>query len=91
MSRGAISILFSKECTEDERNALLLRFESLNRGTIERNNVIEGYIYRIVDILEILNNNKPSIDVAVQTDGAERPASPSVFQNIENQSELYKN
>lgn len=92
MSRGAISIIFSNECTEVERSELLSLFDGLDHRVIRQDDLVKGFVYRIGDILQVLNRrNQPerALDVATQTDSIERSISPSIFQDVTGRGQLY--
>lgn len=94
MSRGAISIIFSNECTENERNELLSLFNGLDHRRVAQDGVVKGFVYRIGDVLHILNRrgqSERSLNAATQTESIERSVSPSIFQDITSGGQLYGN
>lgn len=85
MEKGAITIIFSKNCDKKEKEKLLKKLKHLCRSTVEH----EGFIYMIEDINKVLNEKKKR-DVAIQTELDSRPCSPSVFSGCKSRNELYK-
>lgn len=95
MSRGAVSIIFSKECTKEERDETIKVFKQLDHTKITQDNEIKGYGYRINEFNGVLHGRTQpkqirSVTTQTNTDPAVgRSTSPSIFETVTNQNQLY--
>lgn len=92
MNKGAVSVIFSDNCSIEEKNKTLNFFKMLDYTNIEQNQEIKGRGFRILEFNSLLKNEaiKQTRTVATQTKTFERPGSPSMFASFKSKEKLYE-
>lgn len=89
MNQGGVSIIFSGNCSAEEKSRTLQPFEGLRSAPIAKDGLTVGKCFFIQDFNNIIRGKPETKNAATQTIAAVREGSPSLFEDFSNTKQLY--